>query len=41
VSFVKYYNINIVRIGETELFKINLSKDKIIDKTRLNDITEN
>ena len=41
VSFVKYYNIDIVKTGEAELFKINLSKDKIIDKTNLNDIVEN
>jgi hypothetical protein len=41
VSFVKYYYIDVVKTGEAELFKINLSKDKIIDKTNLNDIAEN
>jgi hypothetical protein len=40
VSFVKYYYIDVVKTGEAELFKINLSKDKIIDKTNLNDIAE-
>ena len=41
VSFLKYYNIDYIKTKDAELFKINLSKDKIIDNTNLNDIAEN